>query len=324
MKGLFNRLLKSLGFSGRDWAVLLLALLLAFSTWLIHNLSLRYNDFLTVPVTAQCSIDGHAGNSANQCKVVARCRTTGYNVIRHNLYGERQVRTVSFKPEAMRYRNDDTYYITASDLQEYSHVIFGDDVTVEYFVSDTLFFNFPSVDHKKVPIVPVYSLSYRDQYTNVGDLKVEPDSVTIYGEINLLDNIEQVYTRPLKQSDLNSDIHGMIALDPVSNVRFSVSEVTYSLDVARYVEIGTEIKVGTINVPSEKDMVVLPSRVEVSLKCHFPLKGNPASSMELYADYEDFLKTVSGKCPVRVVSLPDGVISYDLDPFYVECIVSDK
>ena len=324
MKGLFDRLLKSLGFSGRDWAVLLLALLLAFSTWLIHNLSLKYNDFLTVPVTAQCSIDGHAGNSTNQCQTVARCRTTGYNLIRHHIYGESKVRTVVFKPEALKYQKDDTYYITASDLQEYSHVIFGDDVSVEYFVSDTLFFNFPSVDHKKVPIVPVYSLSYRDQYTNVGDLKVEPDSVTIYGEINLLDNIDQVYTRPLKHSDLNSDIRGMIALDPVSKIRFSASEVSYSLDVSRYVEMKAEIKVGTRNVPADKDMVVLPSRVEVVLKCHFPLKGDPASSMELYADYEDFLKTVSGKCPIRVSTLPEGVISYDIEPFYVECIVSDK
>ena len=48
-----------MNFNRRDWVVLLLALLLAFSTWLIHNLALRYNDYLKVSVTAVCNIDGH-------------------------------------------------------------------------------------------------------------------------------------------------------------------------------------------------------------------------------------------------------------------------
>ena len=324
MKGLFHRLLKSLGFSGRDWAVLLLALLLAFSTWLIHNLSLKYNDFLTVPVTAKCSIEGHSDISSNQCQVVARCRATGYNVIRHNLIGERRVKTLTFKPEIMRHQKDDVFYVTASDLQEYSHVIFGDEVTVEYFGSDTLFFNFPSVDYRKVPVHPVYSISYSDQYTAASDLKVEPDSVTLYGELAALDNIDRVYTKPLKRSDLNDDIRGVIRLEPVSNVRLSTDEVNYSLDVVRYVEMRAEVKIETRNVPVDKEMILLPSRVQASLKCHFPLYGDPVNSLELYVDYEDFIRTVSGKCPVRSNSLPEGVISYDLEPYYVEGIVRDK
>ena len=324
MKGLFHRLLKSLGFSGRDWAVLLLALLLAFSTWLIHNLSLKYNDFLTAPVIAQCSIDGHSDLSSNQCQITARCRTTGYSLIRHDMYGDMRVRTVAFKPEVMRHQKDDIYYVTASDLQEYSHLIYGDDVTVEYFGSDTLFFTFPSVDYRKVPVHPVYSISYMDQYTGVGDLTVEPDSVTIYGEVNLLDNVDRVYTKPLKRTGLDADIHGLIGLEPVPDVRISTDEVTYSLEVSRYVEIKTEVKVLTRNVPADKEMFLLPSKVKTSLKCRFPLKGDPAGSMELYVDYEDFIRTVSGKCPVRHVTLPEGVISYEVDPFYVECIVSDK
>ncbi len=324
MKGLFHRLLKSLGFSGRDWAVLLLALLLAFSTWLIHNLSLKYNDFLTVPVTAQCSIEGHSDISSNQCQVMARCRATGYNMIRHNMFGERRVKVLTFKPDVMRRQKDDIFYVTASDLQEYSHLIYGDDVTVEYFGSDTLFFNFPSVDFRRVPVHPVYSISYHDQYTASGDLKVEPDSVTLYGELSVLDNIDRVYTKPLKKSDLKNDIHGLIALEPVSKVRFSTAEVNYSLDVVRYVELKTEIKIGTGNVPVDKEMVLLPSRVQVSLKCQFPLYGDPAGSLELYVDYDDFIRTVSGKCPVRSNALPEGVISYEVEPFYVECIVRDK
>ena len=324
MKGLFNKLLKSLGFSRRDLAVLLPALLLAFSTWLIHNLSLKYNDFLTVPVTAQCSVDGHSNLSSNQCQVVARCRTTGYNVLRHKLFGSKNVRLVDFKTEVMKHLKGDSYYVTSADLQEYSHVIFGDDVTIDYFASDTLLFTFPTVDHKKVPVHPVYSISFEDQYTKVGELNVRPDSVTLYGELNALKQIERVYTKPIRKTDLASDINGVIALEPVRNLRLSADEVRYSLEVARYVELRNDIKVDTRNVPADKEMVIIPSRVNVTLKCRFPFAGDPVSSLDLYVDYEDFLKTVSGKCPIRSRTLPEGVISIDPEPFYVECIVRER
>ena len=324
MKGLLHKLLDYFGIGGRDWAALLLALLLAFSIWLIHNLSLKYNDFLTVPVIARCNIDGHSDISSDSSPVIARCRTTGYNAIRHNLFDSRRVRTISFKPEVMKHKNGDVYYVTASDLQEYSHVMFGDDVTVEYFGSDTLFFTFPSVDHRKVPVHPVYSFSYMEQYTNAEDLRVIPDSVTVYGELSVLKNIDRVYTKPLRKSSLNTAVHGVVGLEPISKVRLSTDQVSYSLDVARYVEIRGKVKVGTRNVPAGKEMVLLPSKVEAILKCRFPLKGTPVESLELYADYDDFVMTITGKCPVRCETLPEGVISYDVEPFYVECIVRDE
>ena len=82
MKKIFNRILESLNFSGRDWTVFLLSLLLAFSIWLIHNLSLKYTEFLQVPVRVKCEIEGHSNMSSNTADVVARCQTTGYSVIR--------------------------------------------------------------------------------------------------------------------------------------------------------------------------------------------------------------------------------------------------
>lgn len=324
MKGLLDRLLKSLGVSGRDWAVLLLALLLAFSIWLIHNLSLKYNDYLKVSVSAQCNIDGHSDKSANECDVVARCRATGYNVIRFDIRRGKRAKKVQFQPDVMKHLEGDTFYVTSSDLQEYSHIIYGDDVSVEYFVSDTLFFRFPQVEHKRVPVHPVSSFSYRSQYMSVGDMEVKPDSVTLYGEPYRLNNIDAVYTKPIKAYDLDADIQGVVALEAIRDVRFSVSEVQYFMAVSRYVELLAKVPVEVVNIPADKDMVVLPSSIEVALKCNFPFSGDPVKEIRVLVDYEDFLKSLSGKCPARIAGIPKGVIGYELEPFYVECIVRDR
>ena len=102
MKKLLHRLLLSWKTNGRDWTVFFLSLLLAFSIWLIHNLSLNYSDFLTVQMTARCdNIEGHTVTSANVCKVVARCRTSGYNIIKSSLALNRAPVQVNFDRQSL-------------------------------------------------------------------------------------------------------------------------------------------------------------------------------------------------------------------------------
>ena len=324
MRRLYDKLLDLFNISGRDLAVFLLALLLAFSIWLIHNLSLKYNDYLTAAVIAQTDIEGHANISINHSDVIARCRATGYKAIMSDIKARRKPVTVSFEPSVVRHKRDDLFYVLSSDLTEYAHLIYGEGVTLEYFVSDTLFFRFPEVDHKKVPVHPVYSVSYRQQYMSDGQLEVVPDSVTLYGESYRLETIDKVFTEPVKHSDLFSDIQGVVRLEKIKNVRYSVDEVHYILDVKRFVEMSRALPVKVRNLPSDKKMIVFPSVASVFLKCSFPLAADLDESLELYVDYDDFHTSISGKCPVKLSGAPRGMISYEVDPVVVNCMLEDR
>ena len=260
MKDLINRILKALNISGRDWAVLLLALLLAFSIWIIHNLSLKYNDYLTMPVAAKCSIDGHAALASNTCDVVARGRATGYKVLKFNAPGRRKPVTVEFSPSVMKHKEGDLYYVTSDALQEYTHLIYGSGVSIEYFASDTLFYRFPVVNSKKVPVVPVSSLTYDSQYMSDGQMEISPDSVYVYGEPHRLETISQVYTRPIRYSDLNSNVSGFVELEKVRGVSFSENQVRYGINVVRFVEMTSVVPVRCINVPADKILMVISTK----------------------------------------------------------------
>lgn len=324
MKDLINRILKALNIGGRDWAVLLLALLLAFSIWIIHNLSLKYNDYLTVPVAAKCSIDGHSAIASNTCDVVARGRATGYKVLKFNAPGRRKPVTVEFSPTVMKHKEEDLYYVTSDALQEYAHLIYGSGVSIEYFVSDTLFYRFPVVNSKKVPVHPVVSITYDSQYMSDGQMEIGPDSVYVYGEPHRLELISQVYTRPIKYSDLNSNVSGMVELEKIRGVSFSEDQVRYSIDVVRFVEMTSIAPVRCVNVPSDKMLMVYPSSVNVSMKCVFPLPANFDNQPDVYVDYAEFLRSVSGKCQVKIIDMGSGIIDVDIDPVYVECRLEER
>ena len=141
MKRLLIRLLHSIRHNGRDWTVFSLSLLLAFSIWFIHNLSLDYSDFLTVQMKASCdNLEGHAAISSNTCEVVARCRTSGYNIIRSRLALGRAPKQVVLDRQSLSSRSGEVYYITRKELSESAHMLYGEKVEVEYFLSDTLYF----------------------------------------------------------------------------------------------------------------------------------------------------------------------------------------
>ena len=324
MRRLYDKLLESLNISGRDLAVFLLALLLAFSTWLIHNLSLKYNDYLTASVIAQCNIDGHSNLSLNRSDIIARCRATGYKVIMSDIKARRSPVTVNFSPAVMRHKDDDLFYILSSDLTEYTHLIYGEGVTLEHYVSDPVFFRFPTVDHKRVPVTPVYSVSYMPQHMSDGQLQVAPDSVTLYGMSYRLENIAQVFTEPIKHSDLSSDVQGVVRLENLKDVRMSAEEVHYMLDVKRYVDIVTFLPVNVVNVPADKKLQVFPSSVTLTLKLPFPLTSDPEEGIGAYVDYNDYVQSLSGMCKVKLSGAPKELLSYESDPVAVGCVLEDR
>lgn len=316
-----HKLLSRLKIDGRDLAVFLLALLLAFCIWVSHNLSLQYSSLVSVPVIAESNIDGRAAESSNTVAIVARCRTTGYRLLSKNRSSKHKTLKVFFSPDDLHYDSEDMFYITGNELGGYINEIFGDNVQLESFISSKVQFKFPEESHKTVPVQALSIVSFKPQYMASGQMTMTPDSVIVYGEPLHLQNIDRVYTETIKLESLSSVAHGVAKLEvPKGNVRLSAQEVSYSLDVSRYVEISKDIRVGMKNVPAGKDMSVYPSEARVVFKCEFPMTFDPTERVSFYVDYNDFSNSINGRCVPRANGLSEGILDYVIEPQVFECI----
>ncbi len=305
--------------STREWVVLLLALLLASSIWLIHKLSLEYSVYMNVKVVAESNIHGHSKYSSSGVEVMAKCRTTGWRVLYSYLTRDKVV-YVNIPSNVLESDPEDknSYYITSERLHEYADQIYGSGVSVDYFVSEKVSFKFNEETWKEVPIKPVSTLSFEEQHLAVSELIVEPDHVIVYGDPVQLSQLEFVTTDIIKHTSIVEDISGMISLTPISGLRYSVDEVHYMMDISRYVEIEHErIPIEVINTPPGKRMVADPLYVDVVLKCQFPLKSDVTKAPYLIVDYEEFRNSISGKVVVELQTMPAGVIDYEISPFFV-------
>lgn len=318
MRGFLNRIFKLLNFSGRDWVAFLLALLLAFSTWIIHRLSLNYSVYLKVDVVAESNIEGRSNESVSGTEVMAKCRTTGWRILYARMFRDREV-TVHFPASVFQHEGQERYYIPSDKLHEYVDQIFGQKVSVEYFVTDKIYFKFQEEVFKRVPVKAISSLSFDNQYMANGPMTLIPDSVTVYGDHLHLDALQYVTTATIKQASVNEDFSGMIPLTPINGMRFSVDEVHYKMDVTRYLEVERNaVPVKVVGVPAGKQVIVEPSTVDVLLYVVFPLRADPKKDLSMVVHYDDLRTSLSGKVTVEPASLPSGVIKYDITPIAVK------
>lgn len=309
------------GISGRDMTGFLFSLLLAFVIWIIYNLSLQYSSVVSVPVSAMSNVEGHAQNSSNSVVIAARCRTSGFNLLRFAFPASAKTRTIFFSASDLHpTKVDNVFSISANELGGYFNDIFGDDIQLESIISSDVQFRFAAENHKKVPVQVISVLSFKSQYMPLSAMRAEPDSVIIYGEPLHLANIERVNTATVTLENVSSSAHGVVKLETPVGVRLSNNEVSYVLDVTRYVEIRSEVGISVRNVPTGKDVSVYPSQAEVTYRCVFPLGSDPTGNISFWVDYKDFANSINGKCIPHSDPLPSGVIDYTIEPRVFECV----
>lgn len=307
----------------KRWTQFLLCVLLSASIWLVHNLSREYTGVVNVSVLASSSLKGRAARASETVSVDARCSATGFRLLRIK-HSSRDV-ILNIHPEDFVYSAaDDRFVISATELTKYSADIFGDRVKLVTFLSQGYAFRFQRENNRTVPVSAVWNGTFKPQYMASGPIRIQPDSVTVYGDGSLLETIDAVYTRPLNFNDLSKSVGGVAALVPVPGIRLSEKEVTWALDVVRYVEKRSEVSIIARNVPDGISFSMFPSTAEAVFHCRFPAKGDPADVCEFYVDYTEFASSLSGNCVVHSDNVPSYVIDCDIRPSVVECMEMEE
>lgn len=306
----------------KGWRGFVLCLLLSLGIWLIHNISQPVTDVVSVPLVAKSALIGRSEKSSDTVTILARVRAQGYYFLYYRFH--HKPLEVYFYPEDFIHVGGDEFTMTSIALERYAGFIFPDYATVESYLRDSYTFKFSPEDNKKVPVKPVTEISYKPQYTSRGEIQVIPDSVYVYGPPSLLSTIDVALTRPVSISDVSSSIHGMARLEKIPGARISDKEVSYSVDVVRYVEMKSNVRIGVRNAPSDVDFLVYPANVEAVFKCIFPTDIDPSEPAEFFIDYDEFAHSLTGKCVIHCEGLPESVLDCRMNPEVCDCMIKDS
>lgn len=304
----------------KNYALIIFAFLASLLIWLLSNLSQQTADVVSVPVMVESNIPGHTLSASDQVELSAAVRTTGYKLI--GLHSKRKSVKLVVDHQYLSPAGGDYYELSASDMFRYAVELFGPGVTVQSFVTPSVTLRFPGENCKMVAVQPVRTISFNPQYMAMGDMRVTPDSVLVYGEPSRLEGVDYVLTKVVSHSGVKRSISGVVKLDAPAGTRLEVAEVAYSMDVTRFVEVRSTAAVSVRNLPSGRDLAVFPSSVEVIAKYAFPLADKTTAMPEFYIDYHEFVRSSSGKCLIHFDETPVGVVELKTNPQVCDCVLT--
>lgn len=172
---------------------------------------------------------------------------------------------------------------------------------------DTISFFLERIISKKLPVVPELDVTYKTGFSLASEIKVSPDSVIVFGPKSILESIESFSTAPIKLASLDSQTK-IKAIFRNGKFRTNITAVEVLLDVQRIVDKSIEnVKVEVIDIPSDRDVVMLPNSISCLVKGGINVLGKlEASDIRAYVHYSDVLLDTLGTVKPEI-DLPENV-----------------
>ena len=316
-----ERVKESFKRAGKNWSVLIVSLLLAVIMWITLIFSEDYSYDLSYNLTIETAIPGRAMNASAKSALSIKGTASGYYLLQKTYTGTYDNLSISVNPRWLVHKGGDEFALPGPAIKQLVQEALGERVAIEWIASDTLYFDIPQESNRKVPVVALASLEFKSQYMQVGPLKLTPDSVLVYGPVELLENIDSIHTLPLNLKEIESAQQGILSLSHISNVTISPNEVSYSFDVCRYVEKRIQLPVGVANLPGSLMVAVIPQRVE--LRYRVPIPGNALFSpadFKAEVDLSNFDALEHNVARVVLSRAPKEVVWYEFNHKFVEVI----
>ena len=306
---------------GSNWIILVISLLLAFFMWSIVRLTENYSAYLKYWVSITTNLSGRANSATSTAQLYINANISGFKIMENNISDDNVILLENLNEKYLKkYKDSDNlFYLLTDDVKQRIQDAIGVSMQIDDFATDTVFFDIPVQSNKKVPVIVPATISYASQYMPTGDMVLSPDSVYVYGDDDLIAEIESVSTSALRLTDVDESFNGVIKLVEIEGVRLSNEEIYYAQKVVRYVESSIESPVSLINAPSNYKMLIWPKNVKFRYRVQFEnAKPFTDKDFEVALDYHKSQESSINK--PEVVKYPKEIIYYSIEPKFVECL----
>ena len=307
--------------NGRKSKMLLVLLGLSFLFWMLIKLSKEYTDVVQFKVNYSNLPEGKMLQEDPKANIDIIIKTFGFNLVKYHI----NKRNIDVDLSSVKRKKGLIYYQLANELLPQIQRQVAADVEVIAVKPDTLYFHLGKSKTKNVKIIPDINIQYQSGYNLLGDLKIEPEYVSITGPEFLIDSIEELKTEFTTLIDIKSSIvHKLplVTLEKSSKVRYSVEEVTVSGTVEKFTEAKLQMSFEVKNLPDNYSISTFPDKVEVifqiGLSDYNKINQN---DFKISCDYRRTVKDGLTYLIPEVVSKPTIVGEIKIVPPQIEYLI---
>ena len=186
------------------------------------------------------------------------------------------------------------------------------------------------LDHlstKRVPVVPEFTVSFKEGYGQVGAVMLSPDSITVSGAETVLERIASWKTASTSFEELKAPVETMVplALSVGPMVRSSPSSVRVRINVEPFAEkVFSGLPVEIRRLPPNRDVIFIPPKMEIVARGGIrQLASLLPVDFELSVPYERILADTTGSIEPEIVP-PSGIQVVTRRPEKLQYIVRKR
>ena len=299
-------------FSGMIFFILVAALL-----WLIIRLSDIYT--VTIPFAIHyVDIPASQLIQENDNEVSATVTTSGFKLLNYFFVNKpnRNVE-ISLKEAKCKKTENNQYSYSSRIVEEKIGDFFTTSSSDIHINEDLQYFTMSRLASRKVKVVPETDIIFEKQYNFYGEPIAKPDSITIYGAVDDVNNTRMVHTKVITRKNVNQNIETSAKIDLAENLHADIDEVEVSINVEKYTE--AEIVV-PISVPDKVNMHLYPNKA--SVRYIVAMKDYAIiNSLSFMAEVDTTDIYFNDVLPVKLVLYPNNTQIIGINPKAVEYII---
>jgi len=292
-------------------------LLIATLFWFLNAYSREYSANLKYKIEYKGVPESFTSGEKLPEELIVTVKASGFNLFW--LQNQNKKVVVDLKKHGVYDKNDKTKMIFFTSKIRDNLVNDTLDIQIRNIEPKYIIINTQKVISKNVPIVSNIKIQYKDLYMPANELKIEPDSVTIYAVKDILSKITKVETKEMSYNEVEGPIEDIIDLKPIENVNFSSSKVHIFVPVEKYTENVIKVKIEIQNCPKDYKIITFPGDVSVKFKVVLSrYEDINRSDFKAFIDYQDIIKNKPSKIKVSLKEYPEFIRDIVITPEYVE------
>jgi hypothetical protein len=295
-----------------------ICLLIASFLWLAHSLNTVYTYTFKIPVTFK-NIPRHKKPLVQIPEIISvDVKASGLKLAFMLLNKSRRHLEIDFNTLKSVNRNQN--YILSSSHINFKKA-FKFETQVKQISPDTLYFSEKTGYQKNVPVkVPLY-IKCQEGYGFKKPV-ITPAFVTVWGDTNIIENLDTLYTRALTLNNLNVNVNtNMEFIKPDPEVYTAINEVNVFIEVAKLVEQTITLPVIDIRRKADDQINIYPSRVRVRFTSVQNSFNEEDTTLFRAMIDSDKINKSTQKCPVFLGTVPGDVTIMAIEPGEVEILI---
>jgi hypothetical protein len=182
---------------------------------------------------------------------------------------------------------------------------------------------YDKLSSKTVPVIPELKVVPKQGFQVSDSIKIENKTVKLYASRKILDNLDNIKTKPVTLNNISKTKEVTAELDLPDGVNVDNKTVRMTIPVEEFTEKTFRLPVLCTDIPEGFMLRIFPATVDIA--CNIPIsyfKELTEELIEIHLLFQQFKDNqATGKLPLKLTRKPDWLTNVKIMPENVEFII---